>query len=182
MTATSVDLHLDDCRLDLLTEHVDVALRGGDLEDTGLITRALAPVKLVVCAAQGYLDRRVGPAAPIQLPSHECLDFAGCSTPGEWRFETPRWRRRRRCLLTLARTAALHFVRRPWRAPVSFYSRACSSTRMKRGRLRPLLTGYRPHCRPLQLLTHPDRQPTPKLRSFIDAIVRDLGPQGENPG
>ena len=43
------------------------------------------------------------------------------------------------------------------------------------GRLAPLLARYRPQSRPLQLITLPGPQPAPKLRCFIDALVRELG-------
>ena len=42
------------------------------------------------------------------------------------------------------------------------------------GLLRQLLPNHEPLNRPLQLLTHPDRQPTPKLRAFVYAVVREL--------
>ena len=80
--AISIELHLDDGRRNLLSERFDVALRGGEMEDTGLITRALGSVELVVCAAPAYLVRRGEPSTPMDLSEHDCLDFAHASTPG----------------------------------------------------------------------------------------------------
>ena len=51
-----VDLMLQDRRVDLLEDEVDVAIRAGALPDSGLIARALAPLQLVVCAAPAYLS------------------------------------------------------------------------------------------------------------------------------
>jgi DNA-binding transcriptional LysR family regulator len=43
-------------------EGIDVALRIGPLEDSGLIVRKLDDIQLVVCAAPDYLRRRGEPA------------------------------------------------------------------------------------------------------------------------
>lgn len=171
-----VDLHLDDGRLDLLAEGFDVAIRSGELEDAGLITRALAPLELVVCAAPDYLARRGEPATPADLASHDCLDFAASSTPGTWHFET-------------ADGPVGVAVSGPFRANSGSALRAAAlvgagivmqPTLVLRddiasGHLKPLLRTHRPQGRPIQLLTLPDRHPTPKLRSFVDALVRVLG-------
>ncbi len=43
------------------------------------------------------------------------------------------------------------------------------------GRLVRVLPGYDPPSRPMHILFAPDRRPTPKLRSFIDAVVEAFG-------
>ena len=175
--AVQVDLHLDNRRLDLLPEGVDAAIRGGELEDTALVTRALAPLELVVCAAPDYIRRRGVPATLADLSDHDCLDFAESATPGVWRFDTGEG------LESVAVTG-------PLRANSGIALRAAAGAglgvilqpeilvrkEIEAGRLAPVLTAYRPQSRPLQLLTLPNRQPAPKLRAFIDALVRDLGP------
>ena len=70
-----VDLVLDDNRLDLLTDRIDIALRFGTLADSTMVQRALPPVPLVPCAAPEYLARRGRPVKPVDLAEHDCLDF-----------------------------------------------------------------------------------------------------------
>ena len=174
--AVSIELNLDDGRLDLLMESFDVALRGGAMEDTGLITRALAPVELVVCAAPSYLVRRGEPATPLELSEHNCLDFANASTPGVWRFKSgegwldvPISGRLRANSGTALRQAALAG------SGIILQPRILVRDEIDAGLLLRLLPGDTPLSRPLQLLTHPDRQPAPKLRAFVDTLVRHLG-------
>ena len=45
------------------------------------------------------------------------------------------------------------------------------------GALVPVLPGFDPPSRPVHMLFVPGRQQTPKLRSFIDAVIRELGPR-----
>jgi DNA-binding transcriptional LysR family regulator len=42
---------------------------------------------------------------------------------------------------------------------------------IRAGRLIPLLRDFSPPVKPMHLLIHPDRQPIPKVRTFIDFLV-----------
>src|ERR1700689_3337682 len=63
-TRVSIDLMLVDRPVRLADEGIDVALRVGPLEDSGLIVRKLDDIQLVVCAAPDYLPRRGEPRTP----------------------------------------------------------------------------------------------------------------------
>ena len=173
------DLHLEDRRVDLLTEGFDAAIRSGELEDATLITRALAPLQLVVCAAPNYLRQAGEPLTLTDLASHQCLDFAASATPGVWRFDTAsgvvdarrtgRLRAKSGFALRAAALEGLGIIMQP---------KMLLLDEISSGRLVPLLREYHPQSRSLQLLT-PNRQVTPKLRGFIDAVLRHLGtPRG----
>ena len=174
--AVKIDLQLDDGRLDLLAGGFDVAIRVGALEDAALITRSLAPLELVVCASPDYLDRRGKPLTLADLASHDCLDFAGSSTPGVWHFEG-------------AGGTESASINGPFGANSGFALRAAAiagggivmlpkvllGEEIGSGRLMVLLENFCPQSRPVQLLTLPDRHQAPKLRYFVDALVRELG-------
>jgi DNA-binding transcriptional LysR family regulator len=70
-----LDLDFNDRIVDLIDEGVDVAIRSGDLPDTRLMTRALRPFQLLLCAAPAYLDRHGVPDIPRDLDSHRCVRF-----------------------------------------------------------------------------------------------------------
>src|ERR1700688_1596718 len=74
-TQVSVDLMLVDRPVRLAEEGIDVALRIGPLEDSGLIVRKLDDIQLFVCAAPDYLRRRGEPATPDDLVEQDCLTF-----------------------------------------------------------------------------------------------------------
>ena len=57
-TRVSIDLMLVDRPVRLAEEGIDVALRIGPLEDSGLIVRKLDDLQLIVCATPDYRRRR----------------------------------------------------------------------------------------------------------------------------
>ena len=86
--AVSLDLHLDDRRVDIVKEGFDVAIRGSDrLDDSSLVARRLMNLKHVVCATPAYLERFGTPLLPDDLLRHELIQFTLSSHAGEWIFE-----------------------------------------------------------------------------------------------
>jgi DNA-binding transcriptional LysR family regulator len=71
----SIDLRLGDRFVDLIEEGIDVAIRVGELTDTRLISRRLAPHWLCAFASPGYLQRRGTPVHPNELIHHDCVNF-----------------------------------------------------------------------------------------------------------
>ncbi|PHP56519.1 LysR substrate-binding domain-containing protein, partial [Staphylococcus aureus] len=53
----SLDVVLEDKYADLLENRIDVAIRVGRLDDPSLVTRRLAPCKMVLCASPEYLKK-----------------------------------------------------------------------------------------------------------------------------
>jgi DNA-binding transcriptional LysR family regulator len=73
--ALTVELGLNDRYVDLLEERWDVAVRIGQLADSGLIARKLVPARLTLCAAPAYLARRGTPERITELTAHDCLGY-----------------------------------------------------------------------------------------------------------
>jgi DNA-binding transcriptional LysR family regulator len=83
----TLDLHLDDRRVDLIREGFDLAIRGSDsLEDSNLIARKLAVMPHVLCAAPSYFEARGRPRVPSDLRSHECVRFSLSGHADVWEF------------------------------------------------------------------------------------------------
>jgi DNA-binding transcriptional LysR family regulator len=80
-----VELILDDRRIDLVEEGIDLAIRAGDLEDSTLTARRIDRSRRRVVAAPAYLQRRGRPAHPNELPQHELVSYAGFA-PAAWTF------------------------------------------------------------------------------------------------
>lgn len=84
----SLDLRLDDRRVNLVEEGYDVAIRVSDrLEDSSLIARRLMHMPHVLCAAPAYLERRGVPDTPAALRNHSCIQFTLSGHADEWRFQ-----------------------------------------------------------------------------------------------
>lgn len=82
-----VDLRLSDRLVDLVAEGIDVAIRLGDLEDSGLIRRHLGQARFALCASPTYLQIHGTPSSPQELIHHNCLRYIFDGRPIPWRFQ-----------------------------------------------------------------------------------------------
>src|SRR5262249_39667786 len=64
---------LTDRAVNLLEEHVDVAVRVGELPDSSLIATRVGLIRPVLCASPAYLKKRGVPKTPVDLVKHDCL-------------------------------------------------------------------------------------------------------------
>jgi DNA-binding transcriptional LysR family regulator len=72
--------------VDLVGENVDISLRIGPLEDSGLVSRKIVDLRRVVCASPGYLARHGWPAEPADLARHACLILSRNPGSASWSF------------------------------------------------------------------------------------------------
>ncbi|WP_375748104.1 LysR family transcriptional regulator [Vibrio sp. HN007] len=83
----SIEILMDDRHLDLISQGVDVAIRGtGALADSSLKSRKLNEIKRTLCASQTYLDAFPPILSPLDLKSHQCLGYS-LSSSNTWRFD-----------------------------------------------------------------------------------------------
>ncbi|MCV2419340.1 LysR family transcriptional regulator [Paucibacter sp. DJ2R-2] len=73
--AVELQLSVSDSLLDLVKDEVDLALRYGQLPDSGLVARRLALVRRMAVASPAYLERHGRPGHPSELSQHACLTF-----------------------------------------------------------------------------------------------------------
>jgi DNA-binding transcriptional LysR family regulator len=71
-----MSLLLSDSTVNLIDEHIDLALRNGPLADSGLHARLLVRGERVVCASPDYWRQHGKPAQPGDLANHNCLILA----------------------------------------------------------------------------------------------------------
>ncbi|WP_206956391.1 LysR family transcriptional regulator [Trinickia acidisoli] len=80
----NVEVVLGDRYVDLLDAGVDVALRIGKLTDPALVTRRLAPCRMMLCAAPAFLQRHGVPRSPAALEQVDRLAFSDAVSCGDW--------------------------------------------------------------------------------------------------
>lgn len=172
----SVDLNLNDRVIDLVEEGYDMAVRIGALHDSSLIARPLVPYRMLICASPDYLARAGVPATPADLAAHQCLDFMHWNKRLRWKLndadgeesEVPASRFRSNNGQAL-RMAALRGH------GIVMQAELLLGEDIAAGRLVPLLEDYLPAPRPIHLVYPRDRQPTPKLTTFIDFMLERFG-------
>lgn len=71
--AVQLDFVLSDAHSDLIAEGIDIALRGGELEDSSLVARKLGDASQVLAASPGYLAQRGTPGTFTELALHDCI-------------------------------------------------------------------------------------------------------------
>jgi len=83
-----LDVFLADRRVDLLEEGVDVAIRSGELPDSGFVAHRVKVQGSLRCyASPGYLKSRGAPRHPRELERHACLVMSGQREPSAWKFD-----------------------------------------------------------------------------------------------
>lgn len=84
--ALDIELILSDAFVDVVGDGYDVAIRIGELHDSTLVARKLAPVRRILCAAPAYVARHGLPESFDELENHTALPAHN----GEhWRLEGP---------------------------------------------------------------------------------------------
>ncbi len=78
-------LDLDDRFVDLASEGYDLAIRVGQVADSRLIARPLAPSRRVLVASPAYLERAGIPRTLAELEAHTAVGYTNRG-PGDWRF------------------------------------------------------------------------------------------------
>ena len=85
-----INLVLTDRVMHLMDEHVDVAVRIGELPDSGLMATGVGKVRRVVCASPAYLARHGAPLTPAELAAHDCISFEVMESRRAWVFGAAR--------------------------------------------------------------------------------------------
>ncbi|EPZ2457466.1 LysR substrate-binding domain-containing protein [Citrobacter youngae] len=172
----SLELCLSNRTVDLVEERFDAVFRTGELADSQLLARALAPYQMVICAAPAYLEEAGTPSVPQDLTRHQCLIFTHTSMRTEWKFEGPggqvsvpvtgRFKTDNSEALLAAALSGLGIIMQP--LPLM-------SADIAAGRLVRVLPDYELPGRPVHVLYAQDRRMTPRLRSFIDFCITHFG-------
>jgi len=172
----SVELTLINRQVDLVEEGYDLVFRVGELRDSGLIARRLAPQRLVLCAAPSYLRTAPPLRTPSDLAHHECLLFLRGSYRDTWTFDGPDGRT---AVPVSGRLSADHggslFQAALAGLGIILQPSVLVAGAIEQGRLVPLLEAYSAPALALHVLYAPDRRVTPKLRSFLDFAVQAFG-------
>lgn len=82
----NVRMVLADYVVDIVENHVDLAIRIGPLPDSSLVATRLGAVRWVTCASPAYLAERGTPESLEALPAHDCIAFERLYTTDIWTF------------------------------------------------------------------------------------------------
>lgn len=69
------DIDFSDRQVDLVAQGVDLAIRIAELRDSSLKARRICPIRRMLCASPGYLERHGMPQSPEDLLRHDVLHY-----------------------------------------------------------------------------------------------------------
>ena len=162
-----VDVHLiqADRVVNLLEEHVDLALRIGELADSSLIATKVGEIRRVVCASPAYLAAYGRPEAPADLARHACISFEGLMSSSRWVFPAETVEIHTRLTVTTADAAISAALMGLGVVRVLSYQVADA---VRAGTLEHLLPAFEPAPVPVSLI-YPGQGRLPmKCRAFLD--------------
>jgi len=83
----SLDLDLSPRFSDLVTEHVDLAIRLGEVVGDQLVVRRLGAIEQFLFAAPSYLALHGHPQQPADLVEHACITAGNAQQASNWRLQ-----------------------------------------------------------------------------------------------
>lgn len=173
----SLDLNLEDRRVDIVKEGFDLAIRGTDrLEDSSLVARKLMTLDHVLCGAPSYF-RRVGvPASPEAVRGMERVQFTLSGHADEWVF-TRAGQTQRVPVNGRYKVSSSLAVRDALRAGfgVSLVPRVYVQDDLDRGALQAALSDWLPVETYVYAVYPSRRHMVAKVRAFVDFLVEELG-------
>ncbi|WP_138511270.1 LysR family transcriptional regulator [Maricaulis alexandrii] len=178
-----IDLELGDRYVDLVGEGFDLAIRGGELQDSSLRARKLMAIERGLVASPAYLEARGTPEVPDALAGHDALIFSLAASPNAWTLqrdevrETVTVQGRFRANNSLAlRDAAMAS------SGLAFIPLIYARNALADGRLVRVLPDWSGEPQHLYGVYPAHRETSRKLRLFLDFLVHHLaapdGPVG----
>jgi DNA-binding transcriptional LysR family regulator len=89
----NVRLVLADRNLDLIDDHIDIAVRIGALADSALVSSHIGAVRSVVCGSPAYFAAHGVPKKPEDLSALTAVTFDPLSSSQHWIFHDPKSKR-----------------------------------------------------------------------------------------
>lgn len=160
--------------VNLVDEGVDLAVRIGNLPNSGFSALRVGAVRRVVCGSPGYFEKNGEPATPSDLADHSVIAATSAWASTEWRFGQdqktivhvhPR-------LYCNTNDAALQAAIDGFGLTRVLSYQAAPS--LASGALRTVLAAYEEHPLPVHIV-HPEGRHAPaKVRTFIDFAAERL--------
>jgi DNA-binding transcriptional LysR family regulator len=165
----NIRLVLADHVVNLLEDPIDLALRIGELPDSGLVATRVGAIRRVVCGSPAYFAAHGTPENPSDLATHACVTFEGLMAPDAWTFNTGK--------STLSVAVRSRLVVNTAEAAVDAAIASLGVTRVlsyqiaqaaREGLLSVVLQEFEPPPLPVSLVHAGGRLLPLKLRAFLD--------------
>jgi DNA-binding transcriptional LysR family regulator len=164
-----IRLELHERVVNLQEEHVDLAVRLGNLPDSSLVAIRIGEIRRIICASPEYLAERGTPRHPTELALHDCISFSPAGQAESWALPIGKtlehFPQKFRFVVTTAQAAIDAAI-----AGIGIAQLFCYHVMEARsqGVLIPILQDFVPPAMPMQLVYPAGRTLPLKLRAFLD--------------
>jgi DNA-binding transcriptional LysR family regulator len=170
-----IDLVMREEFADLVEEGFDLAIRIGELDETGLVARLIGTTRRVTVAAPAYLAARGTPTHPHELAQHDCVLFTRLSGGTVWHFDGPEGAlsvpvngRLRSNNSEAVRSGVLNAMGIAV-LPTWHFAQGVEAAGLTR-----ILAGYEPKSLPIHAVYASRRHLSPKVRALIDFLADEF--------
>jgi DNA-binding transcriptional LysR family regulator len=172
----TVAIHVSDRQIDLVAEHVDVAIRSGWLGDSTLVARKITDARRLICVSPLYLKKHGSPRVPADLLQHNCLTLTGFVQFNQWPFHTDEGINRLEISGTFATdNADLLLDAAVAGVGIARLADFVVAHAFREGALVPLLEDtHLSEPFPIHVVTVPGRHRTPRVKAFTEFMVSQL--------
>lgn len=170
-----LDLDITDRVADMIDEGLDVVIRGGELNDSRLMSRRLGSYRLHLVATPGYLAGRGEPMKPSDLAQHACLHYRYPSTGklASWPVRHSRTAAGELALpmtLVVSDLDSLRYLAQDGQGITCLPDFSIKDA-LVAGELKTVLDRYMTHSTTFWILWPSSKQMTPKVRVFVDFVA-----------
>jgi DNA-binding transcriptional LysR family regulator len=172
----TMEVDLSPRRVDLLSEHFDLAIRIGEQPDSTLTVRRLGQVEAALYAAPTYLEGAGVPGEPADLPGHTCIRVPLSAAAARWTL----WRGQERTEVIVDGRVAVNNIAMAQRLAalglgIGLLDRGMARNDLLAGRLRPVLPDWIPAPLPIHAFTATRLLPA-KTRALISFLAERMRP------
>lgn len=172
----AVDLSLNDERIDLVREGIDIAIRLGPLSDSSLKLRSLGISRRVLVAAPDYLERHGRPATVSDLAALEGIRMSNIAGSDALMLEGPDGSTSVASITGRLRVDHGLAAREAYLAGRGFGPAHIwlVDDLLRDGRLQTVLPGHAPTAVPLNMLIVPERASIARVRLLVEFLVDEI--------
>jgi DNA-binding transcriptional LysR family regulator len=176
----NLDIAISDRIVDPVEEGFDVSVRiTSQLQDSSLVARRLAPCRLVVCGTPEYFARHGEPLTPDDLRRHNCLGYTFSANDSAWEFVCSRGNKHVVRVGGRVSTNSGDMLRAVTLSGsgVMLMPTFIIGSDLEAGRLKAVLTDYRPLERDVYAIYASRKNLSAKVRAFVQFFEKKFGPE-----
>jgi DNA-binding transcriptional LysR family regulator len=161
-----------DRTVNVVEEGIDVAVRIGNLPDSGLTAIKVGSVRRVICGAPSYLAKHGIPTTPNDLKSHRLVVSTSAWTSSEWHFARDERVSVQPTLRSNTNEAAISTALSGWGLTRVLHYQVGRA--LLEGDLKVVLSDYEEPPLPIYVVFPEGRHAPAKVRAFTDIAVSRL--------